>query len=383
MRRAAFAGLLAGLVLAWCPPALPCSLCPGGLNSKSLRQDADSAHIIVYGKLVNAQINKDDPLRLSGTTDLVIEKVLKDHSFLKGKTSLKIPRFVPAERNHLVFGIVFKDKDQTDRLDPFRSVEIKNVAMVEYVQGLLAHDAKDRSRTLLYCFNYLDHVDPEIANDAFLEFARSTDQEVGQVASKLDAGKVRRWLQDVTTPANRLSLYGFLLGACGTDKDAALLRSLLDKPTERTGPALDGILGGYIQLRPREGWEQAFAILQDDKRPFTERFAIIRMLRFYHGWKPEAHAREIARAMAICVEKGDLADLVIEDLRRWKQWDLTELVLAQFPKKSHEAPLVRRCIVRYALCCPRPEAKKFLTEARKADAEMVRDVEESLQFEEK
>jgi hypothetical protein len=75
---------------------------------------------------------------------------------------------------------------------------------------------------------------------------------------------------------------------------------------------------------------------------------------------------------------GDLADQAIEDLRRWGYWDLTVDVLSQFPKPTHTAPITRRCIVRYALCCPNEEAKRFIVAVRQTDPKLVKDVEASL-----
>jgi hypothetical protein len=87
------------------------------------------------------------------------------------------------------------------------------------------------------------------------------------------------------------------------------------------------------------------------------------------------------QSLAVLVPQGDLADLAIEDLRQWKEWGLTADVLAQFGKKSHAAPMVRRAIVRYGLTCPRADARQFIEWLRRTDPSLVQDVEESLQFE--
>src|SRR5207247_11387012 len=137
----------------------------------------------------------------------------------------------------------------------------------------------------------------------------------------------------------------------------------------------------YIQLRPEEGWEQALATLRDEKKPFPVRFAVLRTLRFFHGWKPRETQARVLRGLAAVLPQGDLADLAIEDLRRWQLWDLTAPVLAQYGKKSHDAPLMRHAIVRYALSCPKAEATQFVAERRRQEPEVVKDVEESLQFE--
>jgi hypothetical protein len=68
----------------------------------------------------------------------------------------------------------------------------------------------------------------------------------------------------------------------------------------------------------------------------------------------------------------------VEDLRRWGYWDLSAAVFAQFGKPTHAAPIVRRCIVRYALTCPNDDAKRFVAAVRKDDAKLVESVEEAL-----
>src|SRR5262249_36163458 len=242
-------------------------------------------------------------------------------------------------------------------------------------------DARDHTRALLYYFDYLEHADKKIGEDAFLEFAKSTDQEIGQIAPKLSAAKLRAWLKDAQTPDYRLSMYAFLLGACGGAEDAALFRTMLQKPTENTMKAFDGILGGYIQLKPDDGWQLALDMLRDPNKDFQVRFAVLRTVRFYYGWKSQESKERVLRGLALAIPQGDLADLAIEDLRRWQLWDLTDDVLAQYGKKSHDAPLMRRAIIRYAMSCPKPRAADFVIQRRRDDAEAVKDVEEGLQQE--
>jgi hypothetical protein len=206
---------------------------------------------------------------------------------------------------------------------------------------------------------------------------------VGQVAATLAPEKLRAWIRDPLTPTERLNLYAFLLGACGGEDDARLLEAMIQKPTERNVVALGGILAGYVKMRPREGWDLCFTICRDPERPFLERLGAMRTMRFYHGWKPESSRREVLRCLDVLVAQGDMADLAFEDLRRWKYWELTGKVLAQWGKESHNAPILKRSLVRYALCCPQPEATKFIDQlkAGKDTRDMVQEVEESLQFE--
>jgi hypothetical protein len=371
--------LLAG-VLAVCRPAAACNLCSMNIQqAQTFRQDAGQARLILYGTLENPRL-----IGSGGATDLRIEAVLKPDPFLKDAKVVTIPRYVPVDPkdppHFAVFCDVFNDK-----LDPYRGVPLKAKEAVDYLRGALRLDGKDRTTVLLYYFPYLEHADKELANDAFLEFAKANDREIGQVAPELKRvdgpARLRAWLKDPETPVNRLGLYSFLLGACGGDPDAALLRGLLQNPDDRATSALDGILGGYIQLRPREGWDLAEALLRDEKKPFPVRYAVLRTLRFYHGWRPEETRERVLRGLATALPEADLADLAVEDLRRWQLWDLTKDVLGLYGRKSHAAPIMRRAILRYALSCPRPEAAPFLDERRREDPGLVKEVEESLQYE--
>lgn len=362
-------------------PALACSLCGGNPQTTlSLRQDIAQAKMVLYGTLANPKLN---PGGTGGSTDLVIDRIIKNDPYLNGKKVIQLPRYVPvADPKNPPKFLVFCDL-VNGKLDAYRGTPVKSPAIVDYLKGATALDPKDQPAKLLYFFRFLDHADPDISNDAFLEFVKASDPEVGHIANKLSAPKIRGWIQDPQTPANRLSLYAFMLGACGGNEDAATLRDMLQKPTERTIPYLGGILAGYIQLRPKEGWDLGQAILRDTRKSFPERFAVLGTLRFYHGWKSDDSRRDVLRGLAVLLDQGDIADLAIEDLRKWGYWELTRDVLDKFNKKSHDAPIMRRAIVRYALGCPLPEAKRFVDDVRKKDADLLKDVEESLEFEKK
>jgi hypothetical protein len=374
-------GLLGALLISN-SPALACSLClPNAQASLSLRQDFAQAKLVLYGTVTNPRLA---PGAGSGTIDLQIERVLKDNPALANRKVVTISKYVPVDPRNPPKFLVFCNING-DRLDAYRGAAVKSPAVVDYLRGAAALDGRDHTQLLQYCFRYLDSTDADVSNDAFLEFFKASDAEIGQVGSKLSAAKLRSWLQDAKTPNERLGVYAFMLGACGGREDAALLRSMVEKPTERTVRHLAGLLAGYIHLQPEEGWKKLHAMLRDARRPFAERYASLGALRFYHGWKPTETRRDVLRGLAPLIEQGDMADLAIEDLRKWQIWDLTAEVLAQYGKKSHDAPILKRAMLRYALCCPRPEAVRFLNEVRgtKDGANLIKEVEESLQFEKK
>jgi hypothetical protein len=371
---------LALLLLPLSGRAPACSLCGSLASRQTLCQEMESAKVVLYGTLANPRFdNSPGAPPGSGLTDLHIARVLRTDPALGNAKTLVIPQYLPVldAKDPPKFVVLCKVAD--GKLQPYTGRSIKSEAVLKYVEGALALQGKDRVQTLLYFFAYLDNADETIAADAFLEFARSSDQEIAQIAPRLPPDRLRRLLQDPRTPSERLSLYGFLLGTAGTDRDADLLRDMILRPTDRTAGALDGLLSGYIQRRPREGWDLVVAVVSDGKRPFSQRFAAARTLRFYHTCQPVESRREVLRGLDAMLPDGEVADLAIEDLRRWKLWDLTAKVLAQYGRATHDTPIVRRTIIRYALCCPQPEARQFIANLRRLDPGLVRELEEGLE----
>jgi hypothetical protein len=355
-------------------PAPACTLCSNIQQSLTFRQEAAQAKLILYGQAANARLAAG----ASGTTDLQVESVIKFDPFIANKKQVELPRYIPiADAKNPPHLLIFCDIFQ-NKLDPYRGLEVKSAAVIDYLKGAMALDPKDTGKALLYFARFLEHADKEIARDAFMEFAKANDLEIGRIANQLPADKLRGWLKDPQTPAERLGLYAFLLGSCGTDKDADLLKSMLANPNDRTLPAFDGILAGYLQLRPREGWDQLLTMLRDERQSFQVRFAVLRTLRFQHILKPEETRDPVLKGLRTLLPQADMADLAVEDLRRWQVWDLTPDILALYGKKQYDAPLVRRTIVRYALSCPKPEAVEFVKNLRQTDPALVRDVEELL-----
>jgi hypothetical protein len=375
MQRRTGIALLAAFFLVL-PSARPCSLCGNPQTTATLREQLNGAKLVVFGTVEKSRLNPGG----TGSSDLQVDFVLKNDPILGDRRKLEVPRYVPAEGANKPRYLVFCDVVE-GKLDVFLGIQAKSKTIVDYLKGAAALDPTDRPKALEYFFRYLDSEDPDVAQDAYLEFAKANDQEVGKAAAKLAPAKFRKLIEDPQTPAQRIGLYGFLLGACGGDAEATFLRGLLDRPNERTAGATDGILAGYIHLRPREGWDLTQTMLKDAKRPFSERLAVLHTLSFFHGWRGEESRRELIAALGLMLDQGDIADVPIENLRRWAWWDLTGEVLAQYGKKTHDAPIMKQAIVRYALSCPKPEAARFLAERRKRDPDLVKDVEELLQLE--
>ncbi len=372
------AGLILGTLLAVPRPAESCTLC--GLNlqmAPTLRQEAaqSSAKVIVYGTLQNPKLGSGG----AGTTELQISRVLRNDPILgKDPKLITLSRYIPVDRNNPPRFLVFCDVFM-NRLDDYRGVPIKTQDGVRYVERLLQMDNRDPVANLQFFFGYLDHADQELANDAYMEFAKSTDSLIGQVAGKLPVDRLRTWVSQEKTPSDRLALYAFMLGAAGGEQDASLLRTMLNDTGERVSNAHHGILCGLMNLKPNEGWNLAHDILRDGRKNLQVRLSVIRAVRFYHGWKPKEYHEQVLKAIKILIAQGELADMAVDDLRKWQIWDLTREVLGLYSMKGFDSPILKDAIIRYALSCERnQDAIRFLEERRKEDPKLVSEIEESL-----
>ena len=168
MRRTVVA--LAVIALSLASAARACVLCSGGGNSQTLRQQAATAKLILYGTLANPRLGAAAPGGGAGggTTDLVIERVLKSDPFLAGRKVVTINRYVPvdpkAPPKFLLFCDVFNGQ-----LDAYAGVPVKSPALVEYLNEALAIDPKDRVKSLQQAFRYLDSPDADVAADEFVK----------------------------------------------------------------------------------------------------------------------------------------------------------------------------------------------------------------------
>jgi hypothetical protein len=334
-----------------------------------------AAKAVLHGQLKNPRF---DPKTDEGFTDLHISAALKDDPARGAQGVITLRSYVPVVGNtppdYLIFCGVNNGK-----LDLITGIPA-STAVVDYIKAASKLDDTDPAAKLGFFFKHLDSPDTTIAADAFFEFARASDTEILKAAKTFDAAKIRKLIADANTPPERLGVFSFLLGVSGGAADATFFAKLLtENPLQdRTLGAYGGLLAGYMLLAPKNGWVLATNVLGDDKQPYSVRLSAIGTVRFFQATRGNDCKAEVLKCCATLLPHGDLADQAIEDLRRWGYWDLTGEVLSQFPKPTHNAPITRRCIVRYALCCPNEDAKRFIVALRQTDPKLVKDVEASL-----
>jgi hypothetical protein len=372
--------LLAGL-LGPASLARSCPFCT--MQGQTLTGEIGQASLVIYGDVKEVLSAAPDGSLNEGRTEFAIKSVLKTHDTVKDRHTVQLGRAIPVKPGVplLVFCDIFKGK-----IDPYRVTEIKNGGdLVKYLQGALRNKDKKIGERLRFFFDYLDNTDVEISNDAYREFANASYDDYKTMAKSLPADRIAGWLEDEKTQNYRLGLYASMLGHCGTRKDAKVLRDLLEKPDKRFNSGIDGVLAGYVMLASAEGWDYLQHTLENPQNnDFALRYAGLRALRFFWDSRPDLVSKEKIRGVLIkMLEQKDIADIVIEDLRKWQCWDLAERVLAVRKTKAYETPIVRRAILRYCLACPPDKSKaavEYVAEERKNDSEYVNEVEEVLKL---
>lgn len=374
MPRLFFAGLLA---LLGAGPVPACTFCAGGLLGRpTLRERTAQATTVVVGRLSNPRF---DAAAGAGRTDFTLARTIKADSPRPFPARFTVPQYLPVigdtPADYVLFcGVAADGSPDVQHGQPVTAALVAHLATLATFR-----DASPVAR-LKHFADPLGSADPAVAGDAFLEFAKASDADLMAAKAVLPVVTIRKQLHDPTTPAERVGVLALLLGLCGDKSDAAAVAAHLDRQplAERVRENLGGYLAALAALDPDAGWQRVAAVLSDPARPFDQRLAAVGVVRFFQASKPADTRPRAVACYRPLVGQGDFADVAIDDLRRWGWWELTGDILAAFDRPTHTAPVVRRGIVRYALCCPDPAAKAFVARVRTADPKLVASVEASI-----
>ena len=358
--------------------ASACTFCGGGLKTQqTLRERLQTAEFVAYGRLENP---KFDPNTGGGTTDFRIVSTIKSSPNFAAGQVVTLPRYYPVigdtPPDYFIFATIEKGQ-----MIPFHGLPA-TLGVSAYLTACGKINAKDATERLTFYFKHLNSDDEVIARDAFLEFAKTPDAVLVEHRKLLDAATLRKLILNPKTPTEHISVFAMLLGLCGNASDAALFQKWvqLQPVPETIRENLGGLLAGLTLLNANAGWAATQTILTDSVRPFDHRLTAVSTVRFFQATRTKESKPAILQCYKGLLQAGDMADIAIEDLRRWGWWDLTDDILNQFNRPTHQAPIIRRAIVRYALSCPNLEAKSFIQKVRVSDAELVQGVEETLKL---
>lgn len=212
---------------------------------------------------------------------------------------------------------------------------------------------------LKYFAKYLEHPDQMISTDAYGEFANAAYGDITPVAKDVPRDKLRKWLQDPQTQPSRLGLYGLLLGLGGTKDDVAVLEKKILDTGEEFRLGIDGIMGGYLLLTGEPGLtmiEEKKIVSKDV--PFSETYAAMQALRFMWQYGDnKIPADRLRQSMRLLLDRPELADLVIADLARWKDWGVQDRLMELYGKEEYDIPSIKRAVVRFMLASSKDVAE--------------------------
>lgn len=362
--------------------AFSCTLCSSVKLVTTIREDLANAHcnLVMYGRLGLAKLNSDG----TGTTLFHPEKILRQPVGWNQPPEFSIPKYLPGGEKSPNSRTVLFLHVSGKQVDPLRAIRLENSGGLAQIMPFASPLPPQPQPTLLLAFERMNGPEPELAQDGFMEWAKADDNLVSETAAKLDARIVRRLAEAPNTPPERLGLFAFLLGSCGTiTSDKAWFEEKVTSAAPRWKAARDGILAGYIRLCPKEGWAVTTRMLADGQMPLQERLSAIRAVKMSVGFqtsptgtKLKGLGKEPQDALKAAIEQGEIADIAIDYLRQWRVTELEETVLKAYPGRDR-SPLLARGVIHYALSWPNREGcSKFLSKIRMSDPELVKEVEE-------
>ncbi len=243
---------------------------------------------------------------------------------------------------------------------------------VDYVKTLPSLPETGPKR-MEFFVKHLEDPSSLLAADAYDEFARAPYSDVVAIKESMDHGKLVKWIKNEDIPASRKRLYLTMLGICGSSMDIPFLEELMNSPERRKRAGLDAMIACYLTLKGESGLQLVDDLfLSNEEAEYADTYAAITALRF-HGSEEDTLPKErILRSMELMLKRPRLADLVIPDLARWKDWEVMDELVQLFKDADDSTNWVRVPVVNYLRACPLPEAKEHLKELEKIDPDAIK-----------
>jgi hypothetical protein len=275
-----------------------------------------------------------------------------------------------------------------------------------------ASDSADQPQKLLpYLVKFVDTQDRFIRSDMIQELKDARVEDLRSAIPAMPRDKLRKLLVAAETSDELPGLACYLLGFCGTRSlgvatsgtassgaassgtagdDLKLLERKVREKNRDDGFRLgvDYMIIGYLMLAGEAGLDRLDVWkIKDRSAPFGETYNAMQALRFMwdHGDGRITRDRLI-KSMRLFLDRPELADIAIHDLRRWRDWNSLDRIAGLYGQGPFNEPIVKRAIIRYLYSCSeskpttvRPEqaaaAKRFLAEIRHKDPQRVAEVD--------
>ena len=352
--------LTAGLLVQACP------YCPP--TDPTLSEKLAEAEVACLVKFLSSEDGEE--LSMQKTRFLVLRPIKPSADYPAG-TMIEIPIGVTGKEGDLflLFG-----KKQEETMEWSLPIEM-NDEITAYVEQAPAPESRSKPERLVYFFNALGNSNPIISNDAFSEFARAELEDVQKMIDLLPEQsnqktsrtsvrtRLRKWLSDPNPVLDvRRGFYGMLLGMCGTAEDAKFLEQIILAPIARDRNRfwIEGVMAGYLTLRGEPGLKLIVDkkldslpenLPADDPRR-TDANAVRGTLRFLWDYRrPQFSDESLRSVMRRYLDFPEVAELVVVDLARWKDWSSLDRLIGAYGEAPWETRAAKEKIVAYTLSC--------------------------------
>ncbi len=347
----------------------------------TLAQSREAATVVVLGEATDAPAGKT-----AAPQTFRIHTALKGPKRVSGET-LRIAADAPVKSGTLALLLgnpavapAPSLKDAPAELQ-WTAIPLDEVA---YAYVMQSPDLRQPSvKRLSYFSRFLEHANPQIAEDALAEFAQASFDQTAEVADRLPMADLRKWLGDPAISPARKGFYGLALGLAKNDADRALNRQLLrEKITAKDDDfraGFDGILAGYLLLTGQSGLDLIEArYFANPKAADGDVRHALKAVRFYDQYGHEIRTERITAAVAHLLDRPEFAGEAITDLARWQDGSSLDRIAGLYGNKAYSDPDTRRAIVGYLKTCAKPEAAAALAKLRESDPKGIAAAEEYL-----
>ncbi|MEQ9411519.1 MAG: hypothetical protein RIK87_27645 [Fuerstiella sp.] len=371
------AALLADSASAWCP------FCDA--PSLTLSEQVDQSGHLLLGQWIGGEKPTNET---AGTAKFRILEVAKTKggAFRVGE-EIELPQYIAGKED----GLYILMGPETRLIDWHVPSEATKASW-KYISELPppVTEQKEQIERLAYFLDFLQHPELTVANDAYAEFAAAPYEVITPLSDRMPREELRQWVMDPDTPVTRIGLYGLLLGLCGNQEDAEAMKHKILNPDSDFRLGIEGVMSGYLLITGEDGLK----VLEDSKMnsktyinkdgeevklPFSETYATMQTLRFMWTYEPDRIPKErLKESMRHLLSRPELADLVIADLARWKDWGVQEQLMDMYENEEFDIPSIKRAIVRYLYYCSedKEEGAEVVPEYAVAAAERLKVLEE-------
>lgn len=225
---------------------------------------------------------------------------------------------------------------------------------------------------LIFFQEFFEDKESVLAFDAYDEFARAPYEDLIAMKDKMDRPRLLSYIKSPKTTVLRRRLYLTMLGVCGTDEDVKLLEEFIKSGDRKKQAGLDAMLACYLRLKGADGLplvEETF--LKDKSVDYVDVVSAVMALRFHATECDIIPQKRIVESVRMLLDRPKMADMIITDLARWKDWSVMERLVKMFKESDADSAWVRVPIITYLRACPEPKAEKYIEELKEIDAEAV------------